>query len=413
VTVEDKNGEAVTERRELWFEIESNGDVPEIATCNAFVCAVLMQSMQRGLRLVVHGPVSRRLLEGLEDFQHAYTCWMPSIGARVEIDADQVIEDPPPRPKAIITLSGGIDGAFSYFRHTRRHEIQRPKDIGAVLLAHGFDARLAHTEDFACMRRSVEGLVATDPVETIVVRTNLRDGEFVPNWSHSHGTGLASCLHQFEQDFGTGLIAGDDRYDALILPWGSSPVTNLLLSSGRMSLTYDSAGYSRTEKAKALAGWPAAMRHLSVCHKGPGGEHCCTCEKCIRTMLNFRANGLPLPPFFRQEATVEQIEALNLKTEVQRKFAADVLSWASRNGIEDPGIDALKRAHRRAEQAVARRDPRTKRSEAQMVRLKKEVTELRQSRQATQAKLDALTGSRTWRWTSPLRALARRARRQG
>jgi hypothetical protein len=332
---------AEEERKELWFEI-TGPQIPPLSNMNAFLCATTMMSMARSRDLHIAGPVSKSLLYNLDAFQEAYATWIPSTYKRVTITADVECDDLRlPVGDAVMTMSGGVDAAFSYFRHTNRWNTSRPYNIKGVVLAQGLDTPLSDPTQFNFVRDCVERQIDGDDVPLYLVRTNLRRGEFVPNWTHSHGSGLASLLHQFDGVASTGLIAGDFRYDALTLPWGSSPVSNPLLSSGAMTVTYDGAGYGRTEKIAALSLQPKLVSNLSVCHKGPGGSHCGECEKCIRTVLNFRANKLPLPSFFPRDITDEQISGIPIANEVQRKFAIDILKRARRNGVDESWLKVL------------------------------------------------------------------------
>ena len=58
-------------------------------------------------------------------------------------------------------------------------------------------------------------------------------------------------------EFQYGLIGSSEPYDALVIPWGSSPITDYLLSGDRLSIVHDGAGFSRTDKV-------AEVRHNQV-----------------------------------------------------------------------------------------------------------------------------------------------------
>ncbi|WP_136683074.1 hypothetical protein [Falsirhodobacter xinxiangensis] len=338
----------------LWFDIESDHPVPELQLADPFACALLMICMRSGEPLQIEGDVSRRLLQNLDEFQAVYRAWMPRSWKQVDITARNevtVAPDPALSNRAVVALSGGMDGAFSYLRHRHGRDLARPLDVTAAFLVHGFDSRVSHVEDFEFMRKSVTGLIGDDPVALYTIRTNLRDARLVPNWSHAHGTGLAACAHFFAATHGVGLIGGDFKYSDYPPAWGSSPVINHLLSSERLRMTYDGAEYSRTQKAEWLSDYPTAMKNLSVCHKGPAGEPCCTCEKCIRTVLNFRVVGKTPPENFRLPIRNEDISAMIFDTVPRMIFARDLYLTAKRRGVTDSWVKHLGTAIRKTREA--------------------------------------------------------------
>lgn len=339
----------------LWFDIESNHPVPTVKTADSFACALLMHCMRLGERLHIEAPVSRRLLQNLDEYQAAWRAFMPRVWKGVDVSAQSEVDfpaDPALVNKAVIALSGGMDGAFSYFRH-RDNVLARPFDITAAFLVHGFDSRLAHVGDFEFMRRSVTGMIGQDDIALYTIRTNLRDDALAPNWSFAHGAGLAACAHFFAESHGVGLVGGDFKYSDFPDVWGSSPITNHLLSSASLRMTYDGAGFSRCQKAQYLNNHPAAMENLSVCHKGAGGQPCCACEKCIRTVLNFRATGSDVPKTFQRPIDPSAVAALTLATVPSMIFARDIYLTAKRNGITDTWVRALGAAIRKARETAA------------------------------------------------------------
>lgn len=340
--------------RVLWFDIESEHPVPDLDVADPFACALLMHCMRLGEPLHIEGDVSHRLLQNLDEFQAVFRAWMPRSWTRVDVTARNEVSfttEVHRANKAIVALSGGMDGAFSYLRHRHGHDVARPLDVTAAFLVHGFDSRVAHVEDFGFMRKSVTGMIGNDPVALYTIRTNLRDDNLVPNWSYAHASGLAACAHFFGRTHGVGLVGGDFRYSDYPPAWGSSPVINHLLSSDRLRMTYDGAEYGRTQKAEILSEYPAAMRNLSVCHKGPGGEPCCECEKCIRTVLNFRAVGKEPPATLSRPIRNEDISAMIFDTVPRMIFARDVYLTARRRGVTDPWVKHLGIAIRRTKEA--------------------------------------------------------------
>ncbi len=108
--------------------------------------------------------------------------------------------------------------------------------------------------------------------------------------------------------YSEGLIPSSLPYHALVLPWGSNPLTDPLLSIRTFAIVHDGAAFTRAEKVKQIAHWRQALQNLRVCWEGDRKDgNCGHCEKCIQTILNFRAVGLGLPPCFDQDVADEEI----------------------------------------------------------------------------------------------------------
>src|SRR5699024_1865269 len=111
-------------------------------------------------------------------------------------------------------------------------------------------------------------------VETFWVRTNSKALN-LQDWEHSFAAQLAGCLHLFSTRFEDALVGSSEPYDALVLPWGSNPVTDHLFSGQQMRIVHDGAGFSRTENLGVLAGIPGSMSGLRVCWAGPDKDRNC------------------------------------------------------------------------------------------------------------------------------------------
>jgi len=162
------------------------------------------------------------------------------------------------------------------------------------------------------------------------------------DWEHCHGAGLASCLMVLQNSYGKGLMGSTDPY-SLVLPWGSNPITDGLLSSNCFQLIHDGAAFSRTEKIKNISTWPEAINNLRVCWQGELKDtNCGTCEKCIRTILNFRVLELGLPGCFEQDINNIQIIKISRLNKLQYGEFSQIIKSAKKNSISKSWVTALK-----------------------------------------------------------------------
>jgi len=178
-------------------------------------------------------------------------------------------------------------------------------------------------------------------VELIPIATNFRNVN--QYWQDCHGAAVASCLMLLQGGYRTGLIASSRPYQALI-PWGSNPVTDPLLSSDNFQIIHDGTAFNRTQKIEQVAKWSEALAGLRVCWQGPHkARNCGRCEKCIRTILDFRVLGLSLPDCFEQDVTEQQILQLKgLKQSSLYHFEL-ILEVAKANNLSDSWVRALEK----------------------------------------------------------------------
>ena len=325
----------------LWYRVPQQYATSLNPRADAFVVGSLFTAMRIGHPLHVHGTVSASLLRNLEEFQGAWRCWRPSQYQVVEVTADHESTDLlPRRDHAIFGFSGGVDSTFTLYRHTRQLAGRRSRRLGAGLLVHGFDIPLAQTATFQTVKERMQRVLNEHDIECIPLVTNFQD--MGDDWEDAFGVGLASCLWLFAGGYGGGLIASGEPYHHLKLPWGSSPVTDHLLSADDMPMIHDGAEYARIDKIAVIGAWEEARRHLRVCWEGPRPDaNCGVCEKCIRTMLCFRALDLGLPECFQEEVTDQQILALHGLSQGAVSKLAQIVTVARQRGVSASWMEAL------------------------------------------------------------------------
>ncbi len=337
------NGE---ESHALWFE-RLDGPLDTAAGADPFVLAAIFACMRTGSDLDVAGPVSRILLRNLADWQEAWRLWNGAYRP-VRVTADEVVGHSRRSAGRVVTaFSGGLDSAYTAYRYlddVHRAGV-RPR-LGAAMLVHGADIPLTDSATFTSARTRTEKMLSEYGVPLVVVRTNAR--ELLPYWHDGHAAAIGACLAVLAPEYDEGLLPSTDDYAHLVLPWGANPVTDHLMSTGAMAIRTDGAGASRTEKSAVVAEWPGAMRWLRVCWQGPElDRNCGRCEKCIRTILNFRAAGARLPSAFDHDVTDAQIARLRLGrfARIEMEY---VLQHCAANGVNGPWVNALNTAVRRS-----------------------------------------------------------------
>lgn len=334
-------------QEELWFDVPAEAATEICSTADPFLISALFVAMRRGSDLEIHGEVSRGLLEGLCDYQAAWLRWRPQRYRRIGIAAERERRYPADgvadRP-AIQTFSGGVDSAFTCLRHVRGLAGPATRALGSAVLIHGFDIPLHDGEAYGDILGRSRRVLADAGVRLLPVRTNFRQlwHQDLSHWEDAFATGMVACLMLFAGSHGHGLIASSEPYDALLLPWGSNPVTDQLLSTEAFRVHHDAAGYTRNEKVRALSDWPAACDNLRVCWQGDNkAVNCCRCEKCIRTILNFLVVEVAVPKAFPYPVAAAHIRSLRGLGPAHVNPLRQILAEAEQNGTAADWVDAL------------------------------------------------------------------------
>jgi len=348
--------------REIWFR--SDSELPALSGDVAALSLIFL-AMREGRDLHIEAPVSRQLLTNLEEFQAAWTKWLPQRYAQVALLADEETETPPDDGTAVVTFSGGVDASFTLLRHLHGLAGRSGRKVTTAVLVHGFDIPLSAPDAFAAATDRARQMLAPLDVPLVTVATNLR--QHVHDWEMEYAPALAAALNLFPQS--TGLVASGEDYGSIEVPWGGNPVTNPLLS-GRMRVVTDGTGFTRTEKVALVARYPHTRDLLRVCWEGPlTGRNCGRCEKCKRTYLNFMATGAEPGAFLDEPPSFWALASINARNSVQISHLSEVLRAGEARGANEPWMWAVRIsiARARLRQALKIKKKKKKRTRSVVV----------------------------------------------
>ena len=318
---------------------------PKPTILDGFIFGVIFYAMRIGQDVQVHGAVSRDGLFNLHEFQEAWTSWKPHAYKKIKILPETITDYVPPegRKRAIAAFSGGVDSTFTILRHGTKQLGDASYPLHeAVLMVDGFDVPLDAPEQLEALKRRTKPLLDELGLKLLTIRTNLKEVD-LQDWEDSFMSQLACCLHNYSHDFYYGLAGSAEPYSALVIPWGSNPATDHLLSGDAMRLVVDGYAYSRTAKVAYIATHATAMRVLKVCWEGnDASKNCGTCEKCIRTQMNFLAVGLSQAPCFEKPFDFQLIATMALRNDAQCNQLASIYGYAEKAGIADEWMKILK-----------------------------------------------------------------------
>jgi len=329
-------------RHRLWWRLPAQWQDALTPWADPFLVALLIPMMQWRRDVFVPGRASPSLLANLERLMALVSVWgrdcygAPGPYQPVAIRAAQEVECPPPtHEETVTTFSAGLDSCFTVYRHRRRLLAHRNRNLTAAVVMNGFDIWLDQDNAVAMYQgllTDCRTMLDSLGIATIPVATNFHELPIV--WGHSLANHLAGALRLLAGRFDGGLVANGIAYSRLGARWGVHPMVLSLLDSRHFQVRDDGAEAARLEKIQLLAQWPEAMRHLRVCFENPGSHaNCGRCEKCLRTILSFRAAGVPLPPAFAVDVENGQIRRVRFHHEQQPEQWREITRGAERRGL--------------------------------------------------------------------------------
>lgn len=180
-------------------------------------------------------------------------------------------------------------------------------------------------------------MLAETSIPLLRMQTNAR--ELDQHWEDSFGLILSGCFLQLQSQHRYALRGSEEPFEDLVLPWGSTPLTDPWCSTAAMTQEHDGCGFDRCEKVDWLASHTRTLADIRVCWEGPDkSTNCGRCEKCIRTMLNFWAMGLDVPAAFPGVLTPNLVRTLRARNRVQLAYIETIYRHGRRRHVRTDGI---------------------------------------------------------------------------
>ncbi|NNC36111.1 MAG: hypothetical protein EX271_04075 [Acidimicrobiales bacterium] len=232
-------------------------------------------------------------------------------------------------------FSGGIDSLFT--TATLKEDVtalisiaHTPNDIG--IIASEFD-RLREMSGYANATDRKHLFVASDFMTAFP--------EVNDFWAYlAHGAALSAIAHRLNAVLNSAVISSTFTYDQLI-PWGSHPETDELLSSKSIHISHFGANSNRVQKTFAICEDETALGVVSVCGAGRlDGEHvnCSKCQKCLRTMVTIDLAGVDKSRASTFDWTIynpANLKDILLRSESEFIFMQEIQDIANDRGRED------------------------------------------------------------------------------
>ena len=272
---------------ELWYRFPEPYANHLSLRADAFAPTALLVAMFTGENLLVRGAISPLLAYNLLEYRNIYHSWQPNLFKKVDIKYELLEQSSPPQGNTAVAtaFSGGVDSFYTLWAHRPENQSIVEAQITHGLFVHGLDLRLADEVSYNIAAQAYSKLFKELGLELIQAATNAYQfSEFRINWTMFFGTpliGAALCLNSLIRQF----YVPSSFSDFNIIPYGSSPLIDHLLSTESTNIVHHGASISRTEKTIILTNWPATFHKLRVCAnkvRMNGLNNCGTCHKCYR-----------------------------------------------------------------------------------------------------------------------------------
>jgi hypothetical protein len=271
----------------LWFDVPVEQESFLSTTGNPWLACLLPMAVTLGEPLEICLPVDRSLRETVVGLMHAWRTGYPWRDYQmIEIEADLL--EPSHGSNGQRTLSfftGGVDSFFTVLRHQPDGDAINRVQIDDLLTVWGFDIPLADGDAFERLVGRNQEIAAVLGHGVVTIATNLRESAWqLTHWGEvGQGAGLAGLALALEHGYSKVLVPSSVGYN-LMLPYGTHPFLDQLLSTTTLRIEDDAASFTRQQKLEALTGSSLAMSNLRVCWEGKNDRNCGSCEKCLRTM---------------------------------------------------------------------------------------------------------------------------------
>lgn len=257
-----------------------------------FVYALTFPMMEAGGEFHFEGDVSRSFLRNIRLYCKCWHDWFPNIYNEITITANEVDDYVRPENKsAVASFSGGLDSSYMIYKYKKHLALNQEYNLEKCIMVYGTDIPLKNGEQFKVAFADAKKMTDDLGIDLVEVDTNYKE-VFNCHWVFCYSTLFIACLSFFSKKYAAALMASGSVYVSE-QPWAQNTTSNQYLESDGFRVIMDDYQHTRTERAGFIKDWEAALKYLRICWQNEDkSKNCGKCEKCIRTKLNFLANGV-------------------------------------------------------------------------------------------------------------------------
>lgn len=236
-------------------------------------------------------------------FKKGYIDMYPMLDFKGNIQVKRICETSNKSFGGVATFfSGGVDAFATLIAHAAEKPV--------LLTVWGADIKHDDLEGWKNVLSHTEATVGLFGVDSIQIKSNFRYfinesalSSFVKKsgdgWWHGfqHGIGLIGHAAPIAVKYGLYKVYIASSYtqqDRGLVTCASDPTIDNFVHYGCCQTVHDQYEYSRQEKIQHICEYvkkSGKQISLRVCWQSSGGENCCLCEKCYRTMMGLLAEG--------------------------------------------------------------------------------------------------------------------------
>lgn len=314
---------------ELWFRFPAQFESEISREIDPFAVSLVLLAMKNREPILLEGSLSRKLFQGLKEYQRIYHSWYPEIFHEIEIQPTSLRDDPQNEGgQASCAFSGGVDSFFTLLTlissgqttgmfegrggdslTSIKREGRNPKTesarnaasdsaseilsppLGHALFMAGFDMPLHLTQSISELTDSYSIMMKELGIQFVVGSTNIRSFVNSVDWTNAHGQALAATALFFKDSWKQFYIPSS--YTSASYPkWGTHPSLDHLLSTESLTFVHHGTESNRVNKLGLISQFPESYSRLRVCWiQDIGLKNCGECEKCVRTMVALDIQG--------------------------------------------------------------------------------------------------------------------------
>lgn len=324
--------------------LPDNFEYRPIRYYDGFLFAIIFKAMECGEDLYIDLPTTLTGIQNANFYIEAWHNLLPNKYKKINIHASNIINEAKHiTGETISAFSGGVDACFTLIRHNEKDWKESSFSIQNVLSIQGFDVPTDKFKEYELLMNRISPIFQQYNCRSFKIWTDLKE-KSEQDWEMSFSAQLAACLHLLSEHFDHGIIGSGKCYKEFFVPWGSTPSTDFLLSSQRMTIVNDGAGFSRTEKVERIHKNKLASDRVKVCWEKGFEDNCGECEKCYRTRLNFLAAGAPNPKCFEGEIKLKKIKNINFNSSSRIAELKSILDYSKKKKIHAPWVSKVKYA---------------------------------------------------------------------
>ncbi len=276
-------------------------DIPNSILIIPLICNILPISWVFNLEIELD-ELDEDFFNCIDNIKRGYQEMFTSIKMAGSIKVNKLVKNKYTTEKTGTLFSGGVD-AFNTL-------VQHIKETPVLLTVWGADVKLDDLEGWNKVRQHHVKVAEQFDIENSFVKSNLRTfykyetlskyvRKFVDDeWWHGfqHGIGLLGLMAPLAYAMKFNIIYIASSFTAEYkgkYTCASDPIIDNYLKFGSSGVIHDGYEFNRQDKIKNICNYFVNSNveniPIRVCWQSNGGENCCKCEKCTRTILGILA----------------------------------------------------------------------------------------------------------------------------